>query len=224
VVIMSSATSTVQEPSRPPTTSTQTAAEIKPGRTSVFWREFFKAPKQLGTCFTSSKPLARRMVKGLPLGESKLVFELGPGTGPITAQILPLLGAQTRFVGIEQNSGLVRELKRRFPQHTFLEDDALDLQGVCRRQAIEAGTVDCVITSVPYLLFTPTMQERGLDEVLAVLRPGGTFTMLTYCIEEVMAKARRWRGFLEKRFQNVQRSQWVIQNTPPAFVYRGVKG
>lgn len=215
---MSSAPTTVSQQAAPPE-----FYEIKPERPAVFWREFLRKPKQLGTCFTSSKALARTMVRGLPLSECKTVFELGPGTGPITAEILPLLAPGTRFIGIEQNEGLVRALRERFPAHTFLQDDATQLVDICTRLSIAPGTVDAVLASVPYLLFPQALQVRGLDEVQAILRPGGSFTMLTYCIEELQPKVRRWRKFLEARFANVTRSKWVIANTPPAFVYRGFK-
>src|SRR5262249_28420814 len=60
----------------------------------VFLREFLRRPGQLGTCFTSTRALSRKMVEGLALSHCRSVIELGPGPGPVTAEIVARIGPQ----------------------------------------------------------------------------------------------------------------------------------
>lgn len=185
----------------------------------AFLREFLKAPVELGTCFTSSKALARSMVSGLGLETARVVVELGPGTGAITEEVLRRIPKGCRFFAIERNAGLVRELRERWPEVSVHQDDARNLRAICEREGVRPGEVDIVVNSLPFLLFPEDLQDEILRETAAVLRPGGRFTLITYRIEGLMPSVRKFRRLMERHFSEVRLRRRVLQNMPPASVY-----
>ena len=202
-----------------PRTAPRRVKKDRAGRL-VFLREFLRRPGQLGTCFTSSKPLARKMVEGLGIERARNVVELGPGPGPVTAEILSRLPAGARFLAIEQNPALAAVLRERFPGLRIAIDDAANIERLCRRAGIAPGAVDCIVSGVPFLLLEPPAQRRLLAAIAAVLKPGGMFSQVTYGAEGLMPKARRFRALLESLFPHVRRIGPVLTNVPPAFVYK----
>lgn len=193
--------------------------EIKPQSRSAFLRAFVKSPKQLGTCFNSGPVLARAMMRQLPLNTARVVLELGSGSGPLTSAVLSRLQPGCRFFAVEMNRTLVESLRRRFPGVAIVDADATKLEELCRAHHIAPGEVDAICASLPYMNFPAQLQAFALDQIHAVLRPGGRMVMLTYWPEELHARARRWRRLLDERFRVVRRAAIVWANVPPAFVY-----
>lgn len=196
-----------------------TFSEVKPEARGAFAKAFLTAPRQLGTCFCSSKGLCREMVRHLHLKGAKTVFELGSGTGPLTFEVLRRIEPGCRFFAVEMNPGLAARLRDRFPGVAVLEADAIELTKLCHAHDIVPGTVDAVCASLPYMLLPRVLQDRALSEIHAALKPGGRMVMLTYWPEEFHPKARQWRRLLDERFRVVKRAAFVWTNVPPAWVY-----
>lgn len=189
----------------------------------AFFREFLKAPVQLGTCFTSSRPLARGIVRGMGLEQARNVIEFGPGPGPVTREILRRIPKDARFFAIERNEGLAEEFRRRFPGVPCFTDDAANVRALCEKQGIEPGTVDCIVSTLPFLLFPEEVQRKILHEAAGVLRPGGKFHTITYRMAKVMPSVQRFKGIIREEFGNVSLARIVLANIPPTYIYRGVK-
>lgn len=185
----------------------------------LFLREFLRAPGQLGSMFTSSRALARAMVEHIGIEQAGVVIELGPGPGPVTEQILARIPPGCRFLAIERNAELAAALRRRFPALDLIEDDAANLLELCRQRDIGPGSVDCVVSGLPFLLFPRLLQRRILSQIVAVLRPGGWLSQVTLG-SEMLPATRRFRCVLEHHFVRVERAGPVLTNLPPAFVYR----
>lgn len=186
----------------------------------VFLREFLRRPGQLGTCFTSTRALSRKMVEGMGLAHAAAVIELGPGPGPVTAEIVSRLGPGCRFFAVEQNAELAEFLRERFPGVRVLADDAARIETLCRREGMTPGEVDCVISGVPFLLLDEPAQRKILSAVVKVLKPGGLYSQVTYGAEGLYPKAKKFRKVLESFFTEVRRQGPVLANVPPAFVYK----
>lgn len=196
-----------------------TLNEVKPVKGNPFLKAFFKSPLQLGTCFSSSPGLARAMCQQLDLASAGTVLELGSGTGPLTVECAKRLRPGARLIAVEMNHDLAQALRARLPAVRVVEADAIRLIDLCRAEDMPPGSVDAVCASLPYMLFPGDVQSRALDEVHAVLRPGGRMVMLTYWPEEIHPRARRWRRLMDARFRKVKRAAFVWTNVPPAFVY-----
>jgi phosphatidylethanolamine/phosphatidyl-N-methylethanolamine N-methyltransferase len=189
----------------------------------AFMREFFKAPVELGTCFTSSRPLAKAIVRGMGLESARNIIEFGPGPGPVTRQILKRIPAQANFFAVELNAGLAKEFRKRFPQVRLFQEDAANVRQLCERAGMVPGEVDCIISTLPFLLFPPEKQRQILHETASVMRPGGRFVTITYRMAAVMPSVGRFKAIMREEFSSVKLARLVVANIPPAYVYRAVK-
>lgn len=200
---------------------TRPRSSKEPGHTkSAFFREFFRSPRELGTCFTSTPTLARAMTDGIGLETARVVVEYGPGTGPVTSQILARIPADCRFIAIERNGEMVRVLRERFPQVRLYEDDAGEVRAICAREGIAPAQVDAIVSALPFTLMPRAVQERILAETGAMLRPGGSFVTITYRPAAIMPSARRLRALMERNIGPTRLARSVLGNIPPAFVYK----
>lgn len=185
-----------------------------------FVREFARGPSVIGAVWPSSPSLARAMTEGIGLEEATEVFEIGPGGGAITAGILPRLTGPAVYVGVERTPSMVEAFRKRFPQLTIHEGSAENLVEIGDRHGWRPGTVDAVVSGLPWAAFERSLQNRILDAVLAVLKPGGCMTTMAYTFGRKLEAGRRFEGLIRERFGSVEVSPVVWRNLPPAVVYR----
>ncbi len=163
-----------------------------------FARQFLRHPKQLGTVVQSGKVLARQMAREVD-GCSEIV-ELGPGTGPVTREILRWLPGDGRLTCLEINSDFCRCLERiDDPRLRVINDDAIN----CGQYVDHP---DCVVSGLPLTLF----DEQAKDRILAIAGQAERYIQLQYT--PVLSREIR-QHFLEVRLK------FVPCNFPPAFVY-----
>ena len=163
-----------------------------------FARQFLRHPRQLGTIAQSGRVLARKMAE--EIGESSQVVEFGPGTGPVTREILKRLPAHGCLTCFEVNPDFCRCLEEIDDSRLrVINDDA----GNCERYVDHP---DCVISELPLTLFSKSAKDR----ILAIARRCGTYVQLQYT--PVLGKE------IKRYFPDV-RLRFVPRNLPPAFVY-----
>ncbi|MCC6676043.1 MAG: methyltransferase domain-containing protein [Phycisphaerales bacterium] len=185
-----------------------------------FVREFTKDPSVIGAVWPSSPALAKAMTEGVGLERAREVFEIGPGAGAITAGILPRLTSTDVYLGVERTPAMVQAFRRRFPDLEIFEGSAEDLLEIARSRSWAPGTVDAVISGLPWAAFDRGLQDRILDAVLGVLRPGGYMTTMAYTFGRRLEAGRRFEALIRSRFSAVDPSPVVWRNLPPAIVYR----
>jgi phospholipid N-methyltransferase len=159
------------------------------------------------------------MVEGIGIDRARVVVELGPGPGPVTEEIFERIQKASQFIAIERNAELAGALRKRFPRIKLHVDDAANIGTICEDEGILRGTVDCVISGLPFLLFPEPLQRQILGEIRSVLRPGGYLSQVTLG-SEMLPNTRKFRKLLEEFFPGVKRVGPVLANVPPAFVYR----
>lgn len=187
----------------------------KPDRMS-FLKAFLKSPRQLGACSPSSPQLRRAQVEGIGLERASAVAELGSGSGTTTRDILARIPEGCRFFACELNDILANDFRRRLPGVRLYQDDAMKIREFCAAEGIEG--LDNVVTSLPWLLFPAEFQIALLREIHRSLRPGGTFTMLTYRYPGLPG-VNRFRGYMRQVFREMRLHRYVPINIPPASVY-----
>ncbi|HQZ19134.1 MAG TPA: methyltransferase domain-containing protein [Vicinamibacteria bacterium] len=183
-----------------------------------FLAAFVKRPFDTGSVTPSSAQLAEAMVEGLGISEADTVVELGPGTGPFTRVIQEHLKPGACLMCFEINPDMAASLRRAFPKIHVVNDSIENLAQHLR----EAGRdgVDAVVSGLPWAAFSPDRQRRLLDATVAPMKPGARFATFAYSHAAWMTPARRFRELLDSRFSQVETSEVVWRNVPPAFVYR----
>jgi len=184
-----------------------------------FLAAFVKDPFQTASITPSSRHLAQAMIADMDLGNADVVVELGPGTGVFTRAILEALRPGARLICVEVNPELAGGLAVRFPRAQVVNDSAQNLGRHLGTLGLQGG-VDCVISGLPWVLFSAAEQRRLLDPLVSALRPGGRFATFAYTHAAWLPAGRRFRWMLDTAFDEVAAGASVWRNFPPAFVYR----
>ena len=176
-------------------------------------------PTEIGAILPSSRFLARRVIEDVGLHSADVVLEYGPGTGVFTEFILRELRPGTKFAAIELNPRFAQTFQARYPFVTLYQDSVANVQRICRSAGIPS--VDCIVSGVPWAIFSESMQVQCLEAMMHVLKPGGCFVTFTYVHSQaLLAGAKRFSRLLPGYFHAVSKSPVVWLNIPPAFVYR----
>jgi phospholipid N-methyltransferase len=184
-----------------------------------YLRQFLVKPAVIGSVIPSSRVLAQTIVRGIDLHRAETVLEYGPGTGIFTEFILRELKPGANFAAIELNRRFAEIFKTRYPHVRLFEDSVANVHGICRAAGMQS--VDCIVSGVPWAVFSESLQAQCLDEMMRVLKPGGRFVTFTYVHSQaVLAGARRFGAMLPRYFRAVSKSPVVWRNIPPAFIYR----
>jgi phosphatidylethanolamine/phosphatidyl-N-methylethanolamine N-methyltransferase len=182
-----------------------------------FFAGFLRRPWTVGAVAPSSARLARAIVHRLPLNQAETIVELGAGTGAITRQILARLGPRTKFITLELDARHVARLRRRHPGLQVQRASAENLGAVLARYGRQ--TADCIVSGLPWGNMSRRAQQRVMREILATLRPGGSFCGFGYVHASWYPSSRAFRRMLENNFRRVTISRIIWRNLPPAFVY-----
>lgn len=174
---------------------------------SLFLGQMVRRPGQVSALAPSSRRLARAMAEGLS-PETGLVAELGPGTGKITRAILERGVKPENLTVFELNPVFCRKLEKDFPglrveNHPAQHMATLGLRGL-----------DAVISGLPLLSMSATLQHAILHAAFSALRPGGVFVQFTYGPRPPLNPVVQHDLALK-----VDRGPHVMFNMPPARVY-----
>jgi phosphatidylethanolamine/phosphatidyl-N-methylethanolamine N-methyltransferase len=180
---------------------------------ALFLWSWVQNPVGVGSLLPSGRSLSRLMVQGL--GPGSRVVELGPGTGTVTRAILEAGVLEEDLEVIEKDGNFARMLRGRFPGVAVHEIDAAKLG---RRLGHLSGEVDCVISSLPLLLFSRSQRMRLVAGAFALLGPGGSLHQFTYA-----ARCPIDARILSRLGLEATRIGLAAKNFPPAFVYKIVR-
>ena len=170
----------------------------------------------------SSRHLARAMLEGLPIDETRTVVELGAGTGAITRVLLETLPPQATLLAFEINPEFVSYMEKRFsdPRLVLLNAPAESLGDELRKRGL--NRIDAVVSSLS-LRFMPDHRQRVLQEALApFMDRRSVYTQYQYLYGVRFENGRILRHsslpFLREYFGSIQcRTIW--RNLPPARVF-----
>jgi phospholipid N-methyltransferase len=163
-----------------------------------FIQEFLKHPRQLGTFIQSSKYLARKIAR--EIDGSTRVVEFGPGTGPVTKEILRHLPENGHLTCFEVNSRFCEHLEKiGDPRLRVINDNARN----CHQYTQD---LDCIVSGLPLALFGKLEKEQ----MLHISSKSKKYIQLQYT------------PFLRKKMKNYfpdVKVKFIPFNVPPAFLY-----
>lgn len=184
---------------------------------ALFLGLFMRSPATIGAVAPSSLRLSRAVCAPVPERGDPVVVELGPGTGPFTAEIQRRLRGRGHHLAVELNPTLAALLAERYPGAEVVQDDASRLPKLLAERGL--GRVDAVVSGLPWAAFPASLQNELMDAVTSVLSPVGAFTTFSYVHAVPLGSAKRFRRLLAERFEEVVPGRTVWRNTPPAFVF-----
>jgi demethylmenaquinone methyltransferase/2-methoxy-6-polyprenyl-1,4-benzoquinol methylase len=108
----------------------------------------------------------RSVIASLSLAEDSVILDVGCGTGVLVPYILPFIGRNGSYTGMDVSDGMIAEANRKFsdPRIRFLAGDIYECQP-------ETNVYDAVIAFSAF----PHLHDKGtaLDIFHRLLKPGG---------------------------------------------------
>jgi phosphatidylethanolamine/phosphatidyl-N-methylethanolamine N-methyltransferase len=172
----------------------------------TFFRAWTRNAKIIGSVWPTSVPMARKMAGVIDLSSGLPVLEIGPGTGPITKQILATGIAPPLVWTLEYSHEFAGKLRTKFPEIQVIEGDAFSLDETLGRKAPQK--FDCAISGLPLLNFPVATRVAFVESVLDRLPPGRPLIQFSYGPKSPVPP-----GF--GNYQ-VRRYGMVLRNVPPA--------
>jgi phospholipid N-methyltransferase len=175
----------------------------------LVFRKCLSNAKSVATVAPSSRSMGRAAIRGIDWSKTECVVELGAGTGPITRELVAAAPPDVRLVINEFDPDFCRVLREKFPTADVVEGDAGRLKEILTERGI--GRADYVLSGLPLTHFAPADRDALIDQVGAVLAPGGEFRQLT-------TAPWLYRRLYRRYFRDVA-FRLVLWNLPPGGVY-----
>lgn len=176
----------------------------------LFFRQWLRSPKSMGSIIPSSKFLARAVAEEVAWRPGQYIIELGGGTGAITQGLIDRGIPRDRLVVIELERPLYEHLRQRLPGTLVILGDATKLDEILKRHGIE--NVGTVISGLPMIGMPFSFQRAIIEQAFSVAAPGGF--VLQYSYSPVPPVPARRHGIKARLVR------WVPLNFPPASVWR----
>lgn len=184
----------------------------------LFLGKFLRHGTAIASLAPSSPWLSRATVSNIDWERSRVLIELGAGTGPITRVLIEKAHPDCKLLILERDPDFVKVMRDRFPERPnveIIEGDVRDLPAMLADRGIEKA--DSIISGLPVPSFPKDLQRDLFRMVAQVLDPGGTYNQIT---EMPWVYLRFYKKFFEE-----VRFTFEPRNIPPAGAYfcRGIK-
>lgn len=205
--------------------------------TLTFLKELPKSFREIGAVFPSSRALAKALTRPVKNAAGPLrILEVGPGTGPITRQILRFMDPGDTLLICELNANFIARLKKRlekFPPYRRNRDRVEFFQGPVQELVSSGldGKFDAIVSSLPFSNFQPETVSEILNLFSTLLAPSGAITFYEYVglrrLNSIMrpagerARAKAVEEVVDRWVKSWQvsgevRKDFTLLNLPPA--------
>ncbi|MEP6715137.1 MAG: methyltransferase domain-containing protein [Terriglobia bacterium] len=197
-----------------------------PNAYRLFLQEGLRSMGPTASLVPSSRHLASALLKPIDFLSARTIVELGPGTGPVTSQILRRLRPDAHVLALDINGAFIKHLHDTChdPRLVAVCGSATDLRALLAEHG--AGPVDAVVSSLGLTSMDPETRALIVGEIAACLVPGGIMTQYQYihaCAGHLDLGKRRFSRFNEasflRKFFNTVGIGHVLRNFPPALVF-----
>jgi len=201
----------------------------------AMWQAFRKDFFHTGSLMPSSRFLGRELAANLKGDRPPArILEIGGGTGPVTAQILPCLRNGDQFDVVEINNDFVNLLCKRFqvikPSPLDGSPERFRILHAPVQQLPGQGVYQHIISGLPFNNFPIKLVREIWYNIHRLAAPGATFAFFEYvAVREikrpfVRGKERQRLGLIDRHFaREIKKHQMharkVFLNVPPAVVH-----
>jgi phosphatidylserine decarboxylase len=204
---------------------------MKLSETLFFLNQISQGHGSIGAVMPTSRQAAQALVaEALRQKTPKLILEAGPGTGPITTELVKHLKASDRLVLCEINSDFVDYLHRRMEREPALKrvEKQIEILAMSVVDLPGEHIYDHIISSIPFTVLPAELIEEIFNTFERLLKPGGTLTFMEYTALRDIRKAATVKpsaeflatdGLMRDLINRYQyRNEKVILNLPPATI------
>ncbi len=186
----------------------QTSKALKEG--GLFFRQWLRSPKSMGSMIPSSRALARAMARAVAWRPGQTVVELGGGTGAISKGLIAAGIPREALLVVELDTELYQFLKQELEGVRVVQGDATRLDEILERQGItEVGTV---ISGVPMVGMPMSFKRTIVEQAFRAMGDDGVLIQYTYSpVPSIPPRPFGLRAEL---------AAYVLRNIPPAAVWR----
>jgi phosphatidylethanolamine/phosphatidyl-N-methylethanolamine N-methyltransferase len=178
--------------------------------TELFFRQWLRSPKAIGSVKPSSRALARAIAAEVAWRPGQTVIELGGGTGAVTQGLIDHGLPRESLLVVEIDAAMCEFLRRRLPGVKVVNGDATRLNEILEEQGVtDVGTVICGIPMVGM----PLEFQRKIMEQCFLAGPEGA-AVIQFSYSPVSPIKSKKLGIEAKI------ARFVPYNLPPAFVWR----
>ncbi|OYO17243.1 phosphatidylserine decarboxylase family protein [Enemella dayhoffiae] len=203
------------------------------GHARLFLQHSLANYASVASVLPTSAPASRSMAAELIRrgGAPTRILEVGPGVGPITAQVVRAMGPEDRLTCVElipEYADVLRERFRTEPDFRAVADRCEVITGDVRDLAKEHAEFDVAIVSVPFNTLGEEVTQQIFEVVRRVLRPGGTCTYIEYAwlrtlrdaFTGLVGRGGGHSAFLDEQLRRYRyRTDLVLGNVPPSWAH-----
>lgn len=171
-----------------------------------FIMQFFKKWRQVGAIWPSSVFLVEDMLEEVDWKTTRLIVELGAGSGSFTKQILKRMHPEAKLIVFEIDKVFIGKLQKLQDERmTLICDSATHIS-----KYLNGQKADSIISGIPLSNLDKSVRAEIIESSVENLSPNGNFLQFQYFPESYK--------FLKKYFVDVN-VRFTLLNTPPAFFY-----
>lgn len=196
----------------------------------AFFREFRQQYRNTGSILPSSRWLARALTAEIRKAPGpKRILEVGPGTGPVTAEILRRLRPGDRLDIVEINERFVAVLGQRFEKEPLFRSrrGQVRLLHAPLQEVPGEAAYDFLVSGLPLNNFPVFLVRAVFQAYQRLLKPGGVLSYFEYAwirpLKMALVRGRERKRLLcvgrlvERQIRAYQfREDLVCWNVPPA--------
>lgn len=186
-----------------------------------FIKQFILHPLKTGAIAPTGDDLTELITDLADLKNTKSVVEFGCGSGVFTEKILSKISSETKFFALEINEEFAEATRKRCPTAIVYDDGAQNIGKYLKQNG--SDFCDVIISGLPWAMFGEDIRKEILDAVSASLKPGGKFLTFSYVHGSFIPTGINFKKQLDAYFSKVEKSDVVLNNIPPAFVYICIK-
>jgi phospholipid N-methyltransferase len=170
------------------------------GDALLFFRNFFRHPRMLGSIIPSSRFLIKQILEPIDWDRARVIVEYGPGVGGITAEILRRMRPDARLIAIEMNPDFVGFLRRTLvdPRFEVVEGSAADVREILQKSGLSKA--DYIISGIPLGSMPPAVREPILRNTCEALASGGSFLVFQFTTR-VLPDLNRFFRYVKRKFE-----------------------
>lgn len=185
----------------------QAGKALKEG--GLFFRQWLRSPKSMGSVIPSSRALARAMGRAVRWRPGETVVELGGGTGAISKGLIEAGIPRENLLVIELDGELYQFLREELEGVPVVQGDATRLDEILERQRVTR--VSTVISGLPMVGMPESFKRAIVEQSFRAMGDDGLLVQYTYSpVPPIPTRPLGLRARL---------AAYVLRNVPPAAVW-----